>query len=345
MTVKKMAAISRYIGLSGDDKPTGVPVGSTFKEYDSKDRYITHDGTNWVLQDQDDPLLPFAGMGMGRTYYVNNISGDSGNSGLSWGSAFAQVSEAISASETYRELGSGTPGVTTNDYVANTIAIQGTGTAYTTITNLGERCYIFGVSAGLHRDGGSGQVRIGSNTTDGYDGTANARGNTIYNIQFQGGGNDMYCFRNTAWIQRSRFTDVTFMQAGAELEGCFYTANMSGSVFERCTFTSNSPGTSALYGMQLAGACSDDHIVDCIFAVGSTALVSLSNNIHVNTVFARNFFTGDSAVGFLDADTAGHAMVAGNWFQVTGLTNAITRVVNNRTVGNMVSGTADFVSD
>ncbi len=47
MAVKLMATISRYIGASSDTKPTSVPVGSTFYEYDTKLNYITYDGTNW----------------------------------------------------------------------------------------------------------------------------------------------------------------------------------------------------------------------------------------------------------------------------------------------------------
>ncbi len=52
MTVKKQAAISRYIGLAADSKPTSVPVGSTFFEYDTKALYITYDGTNWSIKGQ-----------------------------------------------------------------------------------------------------------------------------------------------------------------------------------------------------------------------------------------------------------------------------------------------------
>ncbi len=47
MAVKLMATIQNWIGLSTDSKPTGVAVGSTFLEYDTKLRYITYDGTNW----------------------------------------------------------------------------------------------------------------------------------------------------------------------------------------------------------------------------------------------------------------------------------------------------------
>ena len=48
MTVVLVNAIKTYVGVSGDSNPTGVPVGSMFRETDTYDVYITYDGTNWV---------------------------------------------------------------------------------------------------------------------------------------------------------------------------------------------------------------------------------------------------------------------------------------------------------
>jgi len=281
----------------------------------------------------------------GRTYYVNNITGSSTADGLSWGSAMDEVSTAITASETYRELGGGAPTVTTNDYVANTILIQGTGTAYTGITDLGERCYIIGVSAGLHRDGGSGQVRIGSSSTDGCDDATNARGNTIYNVQFQGGGDTMYAFRNTAWVQRSRFQDVTFMQAGASLEACFYVTAMSGTIMERCQFADNQGSTKALYGLQTGGQFSNNLVTDCDFYVGSTALLYLANALQTGSVIGpNNRFYGVSAVGAHNDCTegaygsAGCAFLCGNYFShkdASQLTDQIDWAITGMVSGNV----------
>jgi len=50
MAVKFISSMQRYVGLSTDSKPTGVPVGSEFFEYDSHDLYITYDGTNWTIK-------------------------------------------------------------------------------------------------------------------------------------------------------------------------------------------------------------------------------------------------------------------------------------------------------
>jgi len=48
MGVKMETTIQRFVGLSTDTKPTGVPVGSTFYEYNTRTYYITYDGTNWA---------------------------------------------------------------------------------------------------------------------------------------------------------------------------------------------------------------------------------------------------------------------------------------------------------
>lgn len=48
MAVLKKTTTNRYIGLAADTKPTGVPAGSVFDEYDTGLQYITYDGTNWV---------------------------------------------------------------------------------------------------------------------------------------------------------------------------------------------------------------------------------------------------------------------------------------------------------
>jgi hypothetical protein len=50
MAVKLIASIKRYLGLSGDSKPTAdTPVGSTFYETDTGSTYI-FDGSSWILR-------------------------------------------------------------------------------------------------------------------------------------------------------------------------------------------------------------------------------------------------------------------------------------------------------
>lgn len=49
MAVKLMTTIQRFIGLSSDIKPTGVPIGSEFFELNTGKTYVAYDGTNWIL--------------------------------------------------------------------------------------------------------------------------------------------------------------------------------------------------------------------------------------------------------------------------------------------------------
>lgn len=51
MTVYRITTIYKYIGLSTDAKPTGVPPGSEFVAYDTKRSYVCYDGTNWTTDD------------------------------------------------------------------------------------------------------------------------------------------------------------------------------------------------------------------------------------------------------------------------------------------------------
>lgn len=48
MAVYLMTIIGKYYGSSSDIKPVNVSIGSTFYEYDTKIRYVTYDGINWV---------------------------------------------------------------------------------------------------------------------------------------------------------------------------------------------------------------------------------------------------------------------------------------------------------
>jgi len=47
---KKLVQIRHFLGLSSDNKPTVVPIGSTFLETDTLKDFI-FDGTSWVLRE------------------------------------------------------------------------------------------------------------------------------------------------------------------------------------------------------------------------------------------------------------------------------------------------------
>jgi len=58
MTVRKEAiSTHRYIGVSGDTKPTPVPCGSTFFETDTQSMYICYDGALWTVKDDSIAIL------------------------------------------------------------------------------------------------------------------------------------------------------------------------------------------------------------------------------------------------------------------------------------------------
>lgn len=51
MAVYLIQNAETYIGASTDSKPTGVPIGSIFYEYNTYKRFVTYDGTNWIIQE------------------------------------------------------------------------------------------------------------------------------------------------------------------------------------------------------------------------------------------------------------------------------------------------------
>ena len=63
MTVKRVVAPERFIGISTDIKPTdgatSVRPGATFYERDTRNLQITPDGTNWYTKDAPDSIWTF----------------------------------------------------------------------------------------------------------------------------------------------------------------------------------------------------------------------------------------------------------------------------------------------
>ena len=50
VTVSTLNGLVYHIGLSTDTKPTGVPIGTAFIEYDTGSIYICSDGSTWFEQ-------------------------------------------------------------------------------------------------------------------------------------------------------------------------------------------------------------------------------------------------------------------------------------------------------
>lgn len=236
----------------------------------------------------------------GRTYFVNNITGASTNDGLSWGTAMDEVSTAITASETYRELGGVESGsaVTTNDYVRNTIMVQGTGTAYTTITDLGEYYNLIGLGVPSDGIGGTiwnqtvltGMARIGSDTIAAggmYDVDGEYSGVYVSNIHFQTGG--LYPAFGVSELYQSKFEDCGFFYAKDQTPSTaapdawfeIYGA-ITGLIMNRCTGAGNiAPTGRPEYGFRIkdpADRFTHSRMRDCWWT-GSTAAFMVDSTV------------------------------------------------------------------
>lgn len=76
MTVKLEASIHRYIGDTGDTKPTGVPVGSTYLDRQTSILYVTYDGTNWEAKSTIAKLAANSGVDIGDVDVASIAAGD-----------------------------------------------------------------------------------------------------------------------------------------------------------------------------------------------------------------------------------------------------------------------------
>ena len=280
-----------------------------------------------TLSDLKDGGAGYPGDYPGRVYYVNNITGSSSYDGLSWETPFDEVSTAITASEAFRQLPSGT----TNDYVRNIIYVQGTGTAYTALTALPGYCDIIGIGAEM-RGTNQGGPRIGldSGAADGCVVTATVRGLNIYNMQFQAGSGKI-CFGATNMF-RSSMTNCSFMTNGSATgnpaHGFLIIGQLGSFVMKDCFFGSScSIDTEPDIGIQFSGT----HVHNCLFEnnfiCGLTAAVIVDVSVVWNwgTLFKSNFMGSASQTCALAVDdntgtNVAHIMYVGNYIHAVDVT-------------------------
>ncbi len=281
----------------------------------------------------------------GKVYYVNNITGSSSNDGLSWNKAFAQLSTAITASETQRALYTGT----TNDYVRNVIYVQGTGTMYTYLTALPSYCDVIGVGADPRGDG-TGIVVVGS--IGAYDGAAGSmRGTNWYNIQFVTGDNATSAFHATV-AYRSGFYNCTFgtsaSSAAAPANGLEVTSG-SGLVVSNCAVVMHASVPTTGFNFASAGGNFNQCLIEDNLVYGSTTGILNTGYLCNGTLFRNNTCYGGTN-GISDQSTestlAGNAFYAGNY--ASGGTQGMTLAQNGtkRAIGNWViaNTTAQFIT-
>ncbi len=244
-------------------------------------------------------ITGFPGQGQGKTYYVNNITGSATSDGLSWNSAASEVERAIGLSETYRQMGGGAPGVTTNDYIRNTIIVQGTGTAYALITNIPNYTNLIGLGADP-RGNGSGIAQVdGAGTTAMTVSSAGCRGLHMVNMQFDQSSAASVYGLDAAKLFRSIIEDCAFTNQGTS----GIRIVLGGGVTMRNVVCSNDT-YAQITGLTLGSSAQNNghKIVDCEF-FGDTNGVSFSSVAGKQTVFKNSYAYGGT-YGFLDTSSS-----------------------------------------
>lgn len=270
----------------------------------------------------------------GRVYYVNNIDGDSGNDGLSWGSgnAFDQPSAAITAWETYRASLA-----TNNQNIRGIINIQGTATAYDALTALPNYCDIIGIGADPSGNG-AGIARIGadSGVSEGVLVTESVRGLYMADLQLQAGVGG-YAFKGTN-LFRSAFDRMVFTSngspGGAPAAG-FEMGIMSGVVMRNCLWNNQSSLTNQpTVGMNITGTHFHGvRIEDCLIG-GDVGVAIASGTINGWGSWFKGGYIGQlsetCSIGVDDNATVGHILYINVAVQATDafeLSNNANRII------------------
>lgn len=274
-----------------------------------------------------------------KTYYVNNITGSSTADGLSWNSAFAQPSTAITAVEAHRQL----QGTDTNDYIRDTIIIQGTGTRYTQISSLPSYCDVIGLGA-YPLGNGAGIVCIGAASgADGFAGST--RGSNWHNIQFNAGGS--YWAATLTIAYRSMFEDCAFGGAAdnAAMTGALNIISGSGLVLRRCHTIAHAafPVTGFAFATA-AGNFNECLVEDCRINASTTGLTNVGYLNNGTTIRNNIVWGGTTGISDTSTQTADAALAFYYNNFASGATTGMTvtqsperRCMNNYSVGNATS--------
>ena len=227
----------------------------------------------------------------GSIYYVNNVTGSSTNDGLSWATAFDEVSTAITASEVARNVF--ITAHANNLGIRNIIYVQGTNLPYAALAALPLHCSIVGVGDQAY---GNGQgIPVIGTTAAGLAGVSGVvtqgttvRGCEFYNVQFTAGGTSTWCFDCVGSFLRGAFVNCSFLINGSTTTGGCLRAQSSfaGNWISHCQFTGDS-GYPA-YGIYLTGGSINNNIIENNIINGTTAGVLVAGGDDINTVWRDN---------------------------------------------------------
>jgi len=280
---------------------------------------------------------------LGRTYYVNNITGDSGNDGLSPKKAVDQLDTAVTLAEAYRVTWA-----TNNQYVRNRIIVQGTATAYEAVSALPNYCDIIGIGADP-RGNGAGIPRLDGAGAADAAASAGVRGLNVYNMQFTGSGN--YYAMDLAIVFRSVFVNCAFVNCAY---GGLRIVTGGGIVIKDCHFggDTTTPATGLYIGAGTHAGNFNQSLVENCMIYGSTNGVLIDTYLNDGTRFHGNTIYGGT-YGIRDTSTettiAGNAFYTGNYVAggTTGISIASTGNAAYQALGNFISsaGTCDIYYD
>ncbi|KKL27258.1 hypothetical protein LCGC14_2386980 [marine sediment metagenome] len=234
---------------------------------------------------------------LGRVYFVNNITGKSDSVGTSWDTAMDQPQTAITASEVFRQdRGS----VSTNDYIRNTIVIQGTGTAYTAVTAIPNYTDIIGLGADPRGNGtGIAQIDAAGIADCISIGSAGCRGLYMVNIQCDASAAGSFVGLDAEKLFRSRIEGCAFTNQG--VSGIRILVG-GGVYINDCACTNDT--FAQITGLTLGtGATNNGHkITNCEF-FGDTQGVSFTAVAGKQTVF-KNCSAIGGTKGFVDTTSS-----------------------------------------
>ncbi len=273
----------------------------------------------------------------GKTYYVNNITGASTNSGLSWNEAMDQVTTAITASEASRLVHAGT---TTNDYIRNQIIVQGTGTRYSAISSMPSYADVIGLGATPFGNG-AGLVAIGSaSTADGMAGST--RGSNWYNIQFNAGGS--FYAVDLAIAYRTLFELCAFGGAAdnAAMTGAFNCDSGSGLIMRDCKTIAHAAFPVTGYRMAAAAGNWNECLMErCYSNASTTGYTNVGYLQNGSVVRDCIFYGGTTGLSDTSTQTSQNALAfyvdnfaAGGSTGMTVTNGAEQRCMRNHSVGN-----------
>ena len=244
----------------------------------------------------------------GKIYFVNNVTGASTNDGSDWDHAFAQIDQALLASETRR--------VSTANLrpIRNRIFVQGTGTAYAAVDQDFNNADLIGIGNIAHLGGAAGDVMVsGAGAADGFAqsiltagwdttlGHGGGIGINVFNVHFEATG-AYWAADLVDWLD-SKFEDCSFCCSGANSDGGIRaTEHFAGSKILRCLVMGDA-GAPAI-GMSFSGGVfNNTEIANCVVYARTTGYTNSCYLQDCSWIHDNMFYGGTTGLSDTSAET------------------------------------------